>query len=102
MYHVRMTQLMMLIHDCKLCLILLLLAPALTAGAESGAVAPPSGNGVEYFEKHIRPVLVERCYECHATTKKVKGKLLVDSKEGLLKGGASGPAVVPGNVEKSL
>src|SRR5207248_9046016 len=49
------------------------------------------------------PLLVERCYECHSTqAKKVKGKLWVDSKEGLLNGGETGPAVVPGEVEKSL
>jgi hypothetical protein len=75
-------------------------------GADQNAVvvAPaPTGNGVEYFEKHIRPVLVERCYECHsAQAKKLKGKLWLDSREGMLKGGETGPAVVPENVEKSL
>jgi hypothetical protein len=58
---------------------------------------------VKFFESKIRPVLVEQCYECHATAaKKVRGGLLVDSREGLLKGGDSGPAIVPGKPEESL
>src|SRR5437870_12897008 len=57
----------------------------------------------DFFEKKIRPVLVERCYKCHsASAEKVKGGLLLDSSEGMLKGGESGkPAVVAGDVEKS-
>jgi hypothetical protein len=69
--------------------------------ARADAVAP-SKDGVEFFEKHIRPVLVERCYDCHSDAKKVKGQLRLDSREGMVKGGDSGPAVVPGNVDKSL
>src|SRR3982750_4057393 len=86
----------------KLLLAIGLMTVAVAGRAENGPAVPPPGGGVEYFEKHIRPVLIERCYECHSAGKKVKGKLLVDSKEGLLKGGASGPAVIPGDVEKSL
>lgn len=57
----------------------------------------------EFFEKHIRPVLVEHCYECHSTQAvKLKGKLLLDSREAVLKGGESGPAVVPGDPDASL
>ena len=52
---------------------------------------------VEFFEKKIRPVLAEHCYACHsATSKKLKGGLRADSREGLLKGGETGPAIVPG------
>ena len=59
--------------------------------------------GVEYFEKHIRPVLVKHCYECHsADTKELKGGLLVDTESGLARGGDSGPAVVAGDVGESL
>jgi cytochrome c553 len=63
-----------------------------------------SSNGLEFFEKQIRPVLVENCYSCHsAQAKKPQGGLFVDSIEGMLKGGASGePAVIPGDPEKSL
>ncbi len=57
----------------------------------------------EFFEKHIRPVLVEHCYECHSTqSEKVKAKLLLDSREAVLKGGESGPAIVPGDPDASL
>jgi hypothetical protein len=63
-----------------------------------------SVEGLEFFEKKIRPVLADNCYACHsATAKKPAGGLLLDSREALLKGGASGQAaIVPGNVEASL
>ncbi|HVR82715.1 MAG TPA: DUF1549 domain-containing protein, partial [Planctomycetota bacterium] len=66
--------------------------------------APPlSSDQVEFFEKKIRPIFVERCYKCHSTlAEKVKGGLLLDSREGLLKGGDSGPAIVPGDPEHSI
>src|SRR5438552_8065258 len=61
------------------------------------------GEDLEFFEKKIRPVLVERCYKCHSReAEKLKGDFLLDSKEGILKGGESGkPALVPGNAEAS-
>jgi len=60
-------------------------------------------NGIEFFEKKIRPILVEKCYECHsARSKKLKGGLLLDSRDGMLKGGNQGPALVLGSPEKSL
>jgi hypothetical protein len=55
----------------------------------------------EFFEKKIRPLLAERCYECHSEAKKVKAGLRLDLPEGWITGGDSGPAVVPGNVEAS-
>ena len=59
--------------------------------------------GFEFFEKKIRPVLVEHCYECHAANaKKVRGQLLLDSRDGVRKGGVSGPAIEPGDPDKSL
>ncbi len=58
---------------------------------------------VEFFEKKIRPVLLEHCYECHsATSKKLKGGLHADSRTGLLQGGETGPAITPGKPEASL
>ncbi|HKX33590.1 MAG TPA: PSD1 and planctomycete cytochrome C domain-containing protein [Blastocatellia bacterium] len=68
------------------------------------AVQEPSREGLEFFEKKIRPALAENCYGCHsAQAKKPQGGLLLDSIEGMLKGGASGqPAVVPGEPEQSL
>ncbi len=57
---------------------------------------------VEFFEKHIRPVLAESCYACHsATSPQPMGALRVDTKQALLQGGNAGPAIVPGNPERS-
>lgn len=62
----------------------------------------PSAADLEFFEKRIRPVLAEHCYECHsAKTEKTKGGLHLDSREGLLTGGDSGAAVIPGEPDKS-
>ena len=69
----------------------------------AGAAAPSDLAQLDFFEKKIRPVLAEQCYECHsAGAKKLKGGLMVDTADGLLKGGDSGPAIVPGKPEKSL
>ena len=56
----------------------------------------------DIFESKIRPILVEHCYECHSADKKQKGNLLLDTKDGTLKGGDTGPALVPGDPAKSL
>ncbi|MDP6903665.1 MAG: DUF1549 domain-containing protein, partial [Verrucomicrobiota bacterium] len=62
-----------------------------------------SAADLEFFEKRIRPVLAEHCYECHsAKSKKLKGKLRLDHRAGAIKGGETGPAVVPGKPGKSL
>ena len=67
------------------------------------ARAVDEAAGIELFEKKIRPVLVERCYKCHsAKAKKLKGKLRLDSRERLLKGGETGPAIIPGKPAESL
>ena len=63
---------------------------------------PPDADGIAFFEAKIRPVLVERCYQCHsAGSEKVKGGLRVDHREGMVKGGDGGPSVVPGKPEES-
>jgi hypothetical protein len=60
----------------------------------------PAGN--EFFETKIRPVLVKNCYACHSSDIKTPmGGLFLDSKNGVLKGGTNGPAVVPGKPDKS-
>ncbi len=60
-------------------------------------------QGIAFFENKIRPVLAGQCYSCHAASaKKVKGGLYLDSKEGMLRGGDSGPALVPGKANESL
>ncbi len=59
-----------------------------------------------FFEAKIRPVLIEHCYSCHSVeaqkNKKLKGNLFVDSRDGLRKGGANGPAIAPGKPSESL
>jgi cytochrome c553 len=68
--------------------------------AAQAADATP--EGIEFFEKKVRPVLVAHCYPCHsADAKKLRGHLLLDNRAGLLKGGESGPVVVPGQPEDS-
>ena len=63
----------------------------------------PTPEGIEFFEKRIRPVLVEKCYSCHSTeAKKSRGGLTLDTREATLKGGDTGPALVPGNPKNSL
>src|SRR5439155_3034192 len=59
-------------------------------------------EGIEFFERRIRPMLTEKCYKCHsAGAEKIKGGLLLDSRSGWMKGGESGPVIVPGDPEKS-
>src|SRR5688500_7337059 len=89
--------------------LLLLAAPLSAVAAPALADAPPSPSpdGVEFFEKNIRPVLVDACSTCHgpeaADAGKLKGGLRLDTREALLKGGDSGkPSVVPGDAEASL
>ena len=55
----------------------------------------------QFFEQNVRPLLAENCYSCHGD-KKQKGGLRLDSLEAILKGGESGPAVVPGKPDESL
>jgi len=63
----------------------------------------PTAEQLEFFESKVRPILVERCYECHsAKLEEPKGGLKVDSLPALLAGGETGPAVVPGNLKESL
>lgn len=55
----------------------------------------------DFFEKQVRPVLAERCYACHGPDRQASS-LRVDSRDALLKGGARGPAIVPGDPGLSL
>lgn len=76
----------------------------LPTSAGAASVSPKLATSqTEFFENKVRPVLVKHCYKCHsADATKVKGGLYLDSREGVLKGGDSGPAVVLGDPEKSL
>ena len=72
-----------------------------TADAQS-----QDAKGLALFESKIRPVLVKECYQCHSAesvkNKKLRGGLQLDTREGIHKGGNTGPAVVPGDTKKSL
>jgi hypothetical protein len=78
----------------SLALCLITLIENMTGTADEGVT--------DFFERQVRPVLVERCYKCHsADSEKIKGGLTLDTPEGWLKGGEHGPAIVPGAPEQS-
>ncbi|HEX3313519.1 MAG TPA: PSD1 and planctomycete cytochrome C domain-containing protein [Gemmataceae bacterium] len=74
--------------------------------AALAASSPILGQDPDFFERKIRPVLVEHCYRCHsaeaAKAGKLKGKLRLDTRAGIRAGGETGPAIVPNDVAKSL
>ncbi len=73
----------------------LLLAGSWSTGADDS-------TDIEFFEERIRPVLVKSCYKCHSDeSKEVKGGLLLDTREGIQRGGESGHGVVPGKLDQS-
>jgi cytochrome c553 len=84
-------------------IVCLLACVAGSVRADDAAVDPAR---MEFFENRIRPVLVERCYRCHseeaAGKNQLKGGLLLDSRDGVLTGGDSGPAITAGNPDESL
>ncbi|MEM7312756.1 MAG: PSD1 and planctomycete cytochrome C domain-containing protein, partial [Planctomycetota bacterium] len=66
----------------------------LVACGLSRADQPLGSEAIDFFESKIRPVLVEHCYECHAVeSDSVGGELLLDSREGIARGGENGPAI---------
>ena len=76
--------------------IVLILGMSLSARGQDS-----TSDGEAFFESKVRPVLAANCVECHGSAK-TSGGLRLDSREAVLKGGDSGPAVVPGDVESSL
>ena len=80
---------------------LLLITATAALWANSTAWAN-SAEDVDFFEKRVRPVLVNRCYACHSAATKPAGGLRVDDRNGLLNGGDNGPAVVPSDPDASL
>ena len=67
------------------------------------STATISTEDLAFFEHKIRPVLEKNCYKCHSReADKIKGGLLLDTREDLMLGGNLGDAVVPGNLEESL
>lgn len=67
---------------------------------QPAAAANAAPQSAEFFESRVRPLLIEICGDCH--TDDEKGGLRVDSRAALLKGGEHGPAIVPGDADKSL
>lgn len=62
-----------------------------------------AAQSADFFEQKIRPTLADKCYKCHsANSEKIKGGLQLDTREGLLRGGESGPAILAGEPDKSL
>lgn len=95
-----------MLRSCSLSLlgIILLLPPVLSA--EPAKKTQPTKEGLQFFESKIRPVLVNECYECHSVeakkNQKLEGELLLDSSAAMLKGGDTGPSIVPGDIKNSL
>ncbi len=55
------------------------------------------------FEKSVRPLFARKCFECHSSkADELKGKLKLETMEQVLKGGATGPAVIAGDIENSF
>ena len=89
------------------CLSLVVLSVAADDEASQAAALQQAATAdaakVEFFEARIRPALVQHCYSCHSTeAKDLKGGLLLDSRQGIIVGGDSGAALVPGNTDASL
>ena len=63
-------------------------------------VLPAWATDAEFFESKVRPILAANCYTCHTDT--AMGELRLDSLEAVLKGGKSGPVVIPGKPEESV
>ena len=75
----------------------------LLAAGSAARAEKPSAEQLAFFESKIRPVLSARCYTCHSeAAKKSKGGLTLDRRESMLKGGDTGPALVPGKPATSL
>ena len=76
-------------HRVATCIVIVVVA----AGSLPGRAA----DGLALFETRIRPVLVEHCSECHASTGITEGGLALDHRDGMRAGGAGGPIIVPGD-----
>ncbi len=78
----------------------LLLLADVVPGAE---LRDPVPDHSAFYQTRVQPILADNCFRCHShQADKIKANLVLDSREGLLKGGETGPAVVPGEPDKSL
>ena len=78
----------------------LLLALAFAVVPAASAADDAQRAAMTFFEKKVRPILAERCHDCHSNAKQ-KGGLRADHIDFLKTGGKNGPALVPGNPEES-
>ncbi|MFP6751601.1 MAG: c-type cytochrome domain-containing protein, partial [Pirellulaceae bacterium] len=86
----------------QLSLACLLLLP-LTAGRAGEPESSFPRQQIDFFERSVRPLLIQHCYECHAQkSKPLRGHFRVDGRGHLLAGGDRGPAIIPGDPEESL
>ena len=94
----------MAIASRSILLLLSLFTAIASADTTPKPVAPrPTKQGAEFFEKQIRPILVQNCFQCHSgDPKKAKAGFVLDTQEGLRKGGKSGPVLDPGHPDHSL
>ena len=86
---------------CGLRLTALLCVAVVWAGA-GGARGEPAAADAAFFTDRVLPILRDRCFGCHAHDTEINGGLALDVRSGWERGGASGPAVVPGKPEESL
>lgn len=85
-----------------LCMMQFLMSGVLLVRAQADEQSA-SAEHLEFFEREVRPLLVKHCYECHnVNARRVEASLLLDSRAAHLRGGDSGPAIVPGDAESSL
>ena len=70
------------------------------ASTASGQSVADAASQLEFFEKSIRPLLVEKCHKCHGAQKQWNG-LRLDSRDAILRGGDSGAAMVVGDPDNS-
>src|SRR5262245_57481951 len=98
----RSCQMTRLAFACGLLILAVLVAPLAQAQPTKTFADKPTADQIAFFEKKIRPVLVEKCYSCHSDkAEKVKGGFYLDTREGIRKGGETGPSMIPGSPEKS-
>lgn len=90
----------------RLATILVTMSTMLAIGAAAGGRIAPADDGPtaeKLYRERVLPILRDHCYECHsAKSDDLKGNLRVDTRAGLLKGGDNGPAVAPGEPERSF
>ncbi|MBS1831948.1 MAG: hypothetical protein JST65_04510, partial [Acidobacteria bacterium] len=76
---------------------------ALWTGFCAFSVLAQDSDGVAFFEKNVRPILIAKCVGCHSSTSQpIMGGFKLDTREDAIKGGSRGAAIVPGNPAESL